>query len=325
MVSVQATPGTQEYGRGNPPPPLVARPSQDWRRWTKNTILLFVTGAVVTYFCVLVVVALYYNLFETVPAVTRAWHRLIPDPTLRHAVRDVSEGLLGGLGGVYTVRNRYKVLKPKNWLDRLEIDRLHIPNVKDDKRLSLWSLLGLPVLVILYAQLGFWAAFGIVHGVQHTWHIHTASAAQRAHVSNLSLQDRLTTTFVSQWPNKLMGYAAAFFMGRRPAKAVFDDLQLWLCEQRVLRDEYLPHANQWYQRWYPAAIVQRFAKRSEQSSAPWYYPPTWKATFNDVKSLGATKIELHGRAPVVAMRILMIIAIGLVVEGWYIMTFIAKS
>lgn len=314
QASVQAAVGTPQYGRGDPPPPLVASPREDRGRWTGNTILLFVTGAVVTYLCVLAVVALYYDIFETIPAVTRAWHRLIPDPALRHAVRDVGEGLLGGLGGVYAVRNRYKVLKPKNRLDRLEIDHLHIPNVKDDKRSSLWWLLGLPVLVIIYAQVGFWAAFGIITAVRHVWHVVPPTAAAHLPASTASLQGRLTATFLSQWPNKLMGYAAAFFLGRRPAKAVFDDLQLWLCEQRVLRDQSLTRTT-----------VQRLHRRSLRSSAPWYYPPTWKATFNDVKATGATEAELHGKAPLVAVRTLSFVAIALVAQGWYIITFIAKG
>lgn len=309
MTSVQTAVNPPTYGRGDPPPPLVASPREDRGRWAENTVLLFVTGAVVTYFCVLAVVAVYYDLFETIPAVTRAWHRLIPDPALRHAVRDVGEGLLGGLGGVYAVRNRYKVLKPKNWLDRLEIDHLHVPNVKDDKRSSLWWLLGLPVLVIVYAQVGFWAAFGIITAVRHVWHVVPPTAAAHLPASTASLQGRLTATFLSQWPNKLMGYAAAFFLGRRPAKAVFDDLQLWLCEQRVLRDQYLPRTTTWLHRLHLATVVQGLGKRSVQSSAPWYYPPTWKATFNDVKATGATKTELHGKAPLVAIRTLSIVAI----------------
>lgn len=63
----------------------------------------------------------------------------------------MGEGLLAGLGGVFAVRNRYKALQPKNQLDHIEIDYLHIPNVKDDRRSSLRWLLGLPILVLLYA------------------------------------------------------------------------------------------------------------------------------------------------------------------------------
>lgn len=325
MTSIQATRASAGGGGGFPPPPLVARPRDNWRAWSKNTVLLLLAGAIVTYLCVLIVAAVYYDVFETIPAVTSRWHALIPDPTLRHAVRDVGEGLLGGLGGVYTVRNRYKRHTPLNWLDRLEIEYLHIPNVKDNKRSSLWWLLGLPFLVLVYAQIGFWTAFGILEVVQHAEHLHLLSSAQRSPSSGSSVLDRATAALESHWPNKLMGYAAAFFAGRRPAKAVFDDLQLWLCEQRVLRDQYLPRGSTWFHRVQHAARRGPLGRRSGRSTAPWYYPPTWKATFNDVQSTGVTEAELHGRAPVLAIRVLMVAALCLVVQGWYVITVIAKG
>jgi hypothetical protein len=297
MTSATATAtSVDRYARGHPPPPLVASPREHPLRWAKNTVLLLVLGAVVTYLCVLIVVAVYYDVFETIPAVTSWWHRTIPDPTLRHAVRDVGEGLLGGLGGVFAVRNRYKLLKPRTRLDRLEI-ALHIPNVKDDRRSSLWWLAGLPVLVLVYAQVGFWAAFGIVQAVQHAVH-HLALTAGPSLSAHPSITDRLTAGVARQWPNKLMGYAAAFVFGRRPAKAVFDDLQLWQCERQVLRG---------------------------RRSAPWYYPPTWKATFHDVLVTGAATTERHGRAPSWALTALAVVGCALIVEGAFILFVIAAG
>jgi hypothetical protein len=297
MTSATAATALRRFGPGNPPPPLVARPGQHPLRWARNTLLLALLGAVITYLCVLIVVALYYDVFETIPAVTRWWHRTIPDPTLRHAVRDVSEGLLGGLGGVFAVRNRYKVLKPRNRLDTIEIDYLHIPNVKDDRRSSLWWLLGLPVLVLIYAQIGFWIAFGISQAAQGLFH-HFHILASPGVSTHPSLSARVTAVFARQWPQKLMGYAAAFFFGRRPAKAVFDDLQLWQCERQVLRGRTTP---------------------------PWYYPPTWRATFHDVLITGAPAVDRHGRAPSWALRTAGLLSFALIAQGAFIMLVIANN
>jgi hypothetical protein len=275
----------------------VARPAEHPLRWARNTVLLALLGAVITYLCVLIAVALYYDVFETIPAVTRWWHRAIPDPTLRHAVRDVGEGLLGGLGGVFAVRNRYKVHRPRNRLDTIEIDYLRIPNVKDDRRSSLWWLLGLPVLVLIYAQVGFWAAFGIVQAAQGLIH-HVPLVAASNVGGHPSLSARITEAVARQWPQKLMGYTAAFFFGRRPAKAVFDDLQLWQCEKQVLRGRTTP---------------------------PWYYPPTWRATFHDVQASGAPAAERHGRAPSWALRAAGLVGVALVAQGAFIVLVVANG
>jgi hypothetical protein len=95
-----------------------------------------------------------------------------------------------------------------------------------------------------------------------------------------------------------MGYAAAFFFGRRPAKAVFDDLQLWQCEQQILRGRTAP---------------------------PWYYPPTWRATFHDVLTTGASTRERHGRAPSWALRTAGFVSGGLIAEGAAILLVVANN
>lgn len=297
MTSAATATPLGRYGRGNPPPPLVGSSREHPLVWTRNTVLLALLGAVITYLSVLIVVALYYDIFETIPSVTRWWHHAIPDPTLRHAVRDVSEGLLGGLGGVFAVRNRYKVLKPRNRLDTIEIDYLHIPNVKDDRRSSLWWLLGLPVLVLIYAQIGFWVAFGALQAAQGLFHHLQGLTAPRLSAQP-SLSARLTEVVARQWPQKLMGYAAAFFFGRRPAKAVFDDLQLWQCERQVLGGRTAP---------------------------PWYYPPTWRATFHDVLTTGASAAERHGQAPSWALRTAGLLCAALIAQGAFIMVVLAKA
>jgi hypothetical protein len=297
MTSAPAATTFRPYSPGNPPPPLVGRPGDHPLLWARNTTLLALLGAIITYLCVLIVVALYYDVFETIPTVTRWWHHTIPDPTLRHAVRDVGEGLIGGLGGVFAVRNRYKPLKPRNLLDTIEIDYLHIPNVKDDRRSSLWWLLGLPVLVLIYAQIGFWIAFGVIQAAQGLFHHAQVLASPRVD-AHPSLSAQLTAVIAQQWPQKLMGYAAAFFFGRRPAKAVFDDLQLWQCEGQVLRGRTAP---------------------------PWYYPPTWRATFHDVLTTGASAAERHGRAPSWALRTAALACGALVVQGGFIMLVLVKS
>jgi hypothetical protein len=214
------------------PPPLVPLHLHTLHRWGWNKFQLLLWAVVLAYVGMLSMAGLYFVVFETIPSVTAWWHARVPDPETRHMYRDVCEGLLGGLLAQQVIWNHYKSRKTElNWLDRLEI-WLHIANVKDNRPLSLKQLLATPVLVIIYALPGYFLGRGIVWLVPHLPFVHGAGTLLRETVRPYapSVWSKLESTVTADWPKKVIGYGAALFMGRRPAKGVFDDLQLWVAE-----------------------------------------------------------------------------------------------
>ena len=141
--------------------------------------------AVFAYLGILIVAALYYVLLEThvtLPFLretnTQAWHHLVPRAGLRHDIRDVGEGLLGGLLGIAFTYNHFRVRPRKNLIDRVEI-ALGIPNVKDERKLVWWQvnrsarrrpprswqvILGV-VLIPVYACVGFFIGEAVVNAI----------------------------------------------------------------------------------------------------------------------------------------------------------------
>ena len=99
----------------------------------------------------------------------------------------------------------------------------------------------------------------------------------------------------ANWDKKLIGYISAFFFGRRPAKGVFDDVQLLFAERRV----------------------------TNNLGTRWYQSPTFRARVNDVQANSHGYSEVQG---VWLKRIVVgLVPIGLVLAifGWYVLTFIA--
>jgi hypothetical protein len=278
-----------------PAPAPLATFKQNPRKFILNKLELLVVAALFAYIGMLIVAACYYGVFETTDTMNNWWHGFIPNDEVRHAIRDVGEGLLGGILGVTMVRNRYKPLKPLTWLDRLEI-RLHIANVKDDKPLSIWQVLATPFLVIIYANVGFWMALGAAYYIRHGLQ-HSTLESIPAPGNGKSLISRAEFTVTASWPEKLIGYASAFFMGRRPAKGVCDDLQWYMAQQRVLSGAYQP---------------------------PLYWVPTWKASFNEAQADKAAGAADHGAWPERIIKTIALIGFGLACWGFYIMTVIAK-
>lgn len=284
------------------PAPLV-RPYRHPLRWAWNTAQLALGALIAAYCGVLIVTALYYLLFEVDPTMTRLWHRTITNATIRHDVRNVAEGLLGGLLGIAWSWNHYRqsLRKPPSTLDRLEM-RLHIPNVKDRRTLSVGAMLVTVPLVLAYATPGFLAGVGIVAAAHHA-HRHLAAAGLQLHVHlahHQALVDKLRQTWTRDWPKKLIGLAAAFFFGRRSAKAVIDDMQLVFAERRV--------AN---------GLPLRF-----------YHPPTFKARVNDIAGQGPELVERYrGRGNWVKRLTIASIPVALALAGygWYILAYVATK
>ena len=285
------------------PPPLV-RPLRHPIVWTRQHVAMLALKAVLAYVGILIVAALYYVALETgvkLPLIhetnTQAWHRLVPDKSLRHNIRDVGEGLLGGLLGIAFTYNHYRHARRGARLrriDRLEIS-LAIPNVHDDRKLSAWQAIYGLLLIPWYAAVGFFAAEAIV-GAVHPYVNHAIEHETGGLLFNIK------ANVIENWPKKVIGFAAAFCFGHRPAKALIDDVQLWFAEHRLER----------------GAGLRR------------YDTPTFKARYNELVGDGAVPPAgaVHARGGAVrrvgtsAVLLLGVAAAG---YGYYVLNYIAKG
>jgi hypothetical protein len=279
-------------------------------RWIRNRLLLALTGVVLLHIGTLIVVALYYLAFQTIPGVKYDWDHALTGglhfwglhihlgllskahwSQWRHLIRNVGEGLLGGVMAQAIIWNHYKVKrKPRSWVDRLEIG-LHIPNLKDDRRTSGWQMLVLPSLILVYAIPGFAIGAGVAHLIQHDLahlHLHQVS-------SDVVVQS-LWTGHVSQ---KVVGLFASIVFARRVGRGVYDDVQLFFAERRRAVGK-------------PLAAYHKLV-------------PTFAARYNGVTSQEAAveAVSKHDRW-VTRMLIGSIpIGIGLAGFGYYVLAYIA--
>jgi hypothetical protein len=242
-------------------------------KWTQNKFILLIAAVVLTYIGIEMAAGFYYLLFELWPPMTEWWHHLVPDSELRHNIRSAGQGLLGGLLGQTVVWNHFRKIKPsKNWLDRFEIWS-RIPNLKDDRRLSVWQLIMTTPLALTYAMVGFFGAREILSAIHHNL-FGLASFLQWIETfldTSLPAPPRTVWNWIrSSWNSgyevKLIGYSASFFFGRRPARGVFDDLQLFFVEQRLVANKPLR----------------------------WYHLPTFQARYNGLKGQHITATEFGG-------------------------------
>jgi hypothetical protein len=281
-------------------------------RWLKNKFLIVVDGLVLLHVGTLIVVALYYLAFQTIPGVKYDWdhaltgglhfwgvhiHLALLSTThwaeWRHLIRNVGEGLLGGVLAQAIVWNHYKVKrKPKNRVDRLEI-ALHIPNLKDDRRMSGGQILALPLLVLVYAIPGFAIGAGAAQLVQHGLaHVHLHQVSSDAVVQSL------WTSKVSQ---KVVGLFASFVFARRVGRGVYDDVQLFFAERRRARGK-------------PLAFYHKLV-------------PTFAARYNGISSqeAAAAAIDERDRWATPLLIASIPIGIGLAAFGYYVLAYIATG
>jgi hypothetical protein len=277
------------------PPPLV-RPWRHPLRWTRQRIAVFGLRVLLTYLGISAVAAAYYLLLETkvrLPGLgetnTQAWHHLVPNSSLRHNIRDVGEGLFGGLLAISLTYNHYRRIGRRNLVDRIEIS-LGVPNVKSGRKLAWWQIVLGVLLIPVYASVGFFVGEWLV-GVIHP------AVAHVAEIETGSVLTNVKNNFIENWPKKLIGFAAAFFFGHRPALAIIDDLQLWFAERRVA------------------------------SGRPprWYHTPPFKARYNEVKASVGVPPRAHGALALrVATSTLAIAVLALAAYGYYVLNYIAK-
>lgn len=247
---------------------------------------------------VLIVAGLYYLLFEVDPALTKLWHHAVSDNALRHSIRNVGEGFLGGLLAQQVVWNHFRKRKPRNLLDKLEI-ALHIPNVKDDRRLSVGLAL-VPLLAIAYAVPGFLAALWLSHRLQSSvGHLSSTASALPVHVTPhiSSVWEKTKASLTQDLDKRLMGFGASFFFGRRPARGAFDDVQLWFAERHI----------------------------GLGKPIRWYHPPTFAARCNEIKTKRVpAALKHHGWLQSGIMLGMFAGGVGLAGLGWYALSYLAK-
>ena len=231
------------------PPPLVEVTSHPLR-WMHNLIHTVVIAVVVAHVGMVVVMGLYYLLFEVYNPITRVWHHAVSDPYLRHNLRDVAEGLLGGFCAqqIFWSHYRARELAKLNFFDRIEL-YLHIPNLKQTGRLSRWQLATCWVVALFYAIPGFVVTLLIVRSVNlnldSVFTIHPHAPVVQA------VWERLRNWWTGSWDKKLIGYGASLFFGRRPMSEVFDDVQFRFAARMVKRGKGLRF-------WYPPTLQARY-------------------------------------------------------------------
>lgn len=302
----------QRKQRQKPPPPLDATLLRHPLRWLKNKALLAVDGLALVHVGTLIVVALYYLVFQTIPGVKYDWDHALTGrlhfwglhvhlallskahwTEWRHLTRNVGEGLLGGVLGQAIIWNHFKVRpKPRSWVDELEI-KLHIPNLKDERRTSGWQMLALPLLVLVYAIPGFAIGAGVSHLIQHTLaHVHVHQVSSDAVVQSL------WTGNVSQ---KVVGLFASIVFARRVGRGVYDDVQLFFAERRRAIGK-------------PLSFYHNLV-------------PTFVARYNSVTSADAAAdaVDAHDRWATWILVASIPIGVALAGFGYYVLAYIATG
>ena len=298
--------------RQKPPPPLDATLIRHPLRWLRNKTLVLVDGLVLVHVGTLIVVALYYLVFQTIPGVKYDWDHLLTGglhfwgvhvhlallsrghwAEWRHLIRNVGEGLLGGVLGQAIIWNHFKHQpKPRNWIDRVEI-ALHIPNLKDNRRTSGWQLMALPVLVLVYAIPGFAIGAGVARLIQHGLaHVHLHQ------VSSDALIQSLWTGNISQ---KIVGLFSSIVFARRVGRGVYDDVQLFYAERRRAAGK-------------PLSAYHKLV-------------PTFAARYNGVSSSEAAAAAVDARDRWATWLLVGSIPIGLALAafGYYVLAYIATG
>jgi hypothetical protein len=214
--------------------------------------------------------------------------------TVRHAIRNVYEGLLGGLLGM-AVGIKFKTSKPATRIDNVLV-ALHLPSRHQQRRTTAIQLILSPLTVSLAGLPGFVVALAAVKGgawLSHHYHlvVHWPTVAI-PHVA--VLQSYLATW---QWQYQLVGLVAGLFYGRKAFFKIAEDIQLFFIERRV-------------------AAGRR---------PGWIYPMNYRERYERVLAETGGNVEKHGAWISILMPVVLVIGLLLTVDGIYVRFWIAKG
>lgn len=285
------------------PPPLV-KPFQHPLTWIRQTIILVAAAAALVQIGTLIVVALYYFVLGADGAffwgystpLNGLWHDVVPDDHLRHTMRNVYEGVIGGTLAQLIVFNRYKLKRKKrekrSLLDKAEI-ALHIPNIKDGRDLAWYDLVTFFPLIMLYAAPGFYIGIHIAEFVETLVFL---PAQMSTGVVGSAWYQELLNFWSRDADEKIVGLFASFVMARRIIKGFADNVQGYFAARRIACDK---------------------------PCQPWH-TPNFKARVN-----GMTQETAHrkgddvGNGVVYGLAFLIPFGAVLAALGWYILAIIA--
>jgi hypothetical protein len=214
--------------------------------------------------------------------------------TVRHAIRNVYEGLLGGLLGM-VVGIRWKAPKRVTRVDKVLL-RLHFPTRHQQGRTTPLQLILSPLTVSLAGLPGFAVALAAVKGGAWLFHhYHSGLHWPTVGVPHVAVvQDYLATW---QWQYQLIGLVAGLFYGRKAFFKVAEDIQLFFIERRVA------------------------AGRRPRS----FYPLNYRMRYDEVLAETDGNVEKHGVWISILMPVVLVIGLALTVDGIYVRFWIAKG
>ncbi len=212
--------------------------------------------------------------------------------TVRHAIRNVYEGLLGGLLGM-VVGIRWKPPKSATRLDNLLV-RLHFPSRHQQRRTTPLQVILSPLTVSLAGLPGFAVALAAVSG--GSWIFHHFHVVVHLHAVTIPHQALVQSYLATwQWQYQLVGLAAGLFYGRKAFFKIAEDIQLFFIERRI----------------------------AAQRRPGWIYPWNYRVRYDQVMAETGGVVPRHGRWVSGFMPVVLLIGLLLTADGIYVRFWIA--
>jgi hypothetical protein len=214
--------------------------------------------------------------------------------TVRHNIRNVYEGLLGGLLGM-VVGIRWKAPKPASRIDNLLV-KLHFPSRHQQRRTTAIQLILSPLTVSLAGLPGFAVALAAVKGGAWLFrHYHAMVHWPTVAVPHVAVVHDYLATWA--WQYQLVGLVAGLFYGRKAFFKVAEDIQLFFIERRVAAGRR------------PGLI----------------YPMNYRLRYDQVLAETGGTVQKHGAWISVLMPVVLVIGLLLTADGIYVRFWIAKG
>ena len=213
---------------------------------------------------------------------------------VRHNIRNVYEGLLGGLLGM-VVGIRWKPAKPAAKFDNLLV-KLHFPSRHQQRRTTPLQVILSPLTVSLAGLPGFAVALAAVLGGSWIFHhFHLVVHPPAVTLPHVALLHTYLATW--QWQYQLVGLAAGLFYGRKAFFKIAEDIQLFFIERRIATNRR------------PGRI----------------YPWNYRVRYDQVMAETGGTVPRHGRWVSVFMPVVVLIGVLLTADGIYVRFWVAKG